>query len=95
MGKLRWYLKQLTPRTYWTNYGRSVDDATLEGHFCIWKMWLGRCYDVIDIPTGPDSTWNAVENVRWSSPPVPKNDSIAKCNSPFWWLGFGRAKGVA
>lgn len=41
-----WYIKQLIPRTHWTIYG------TTDGreHFCIWKQWLGRCYQVIDLP---------------------------------------------
>lgn len=39
-------IKQLVPRTYWTVYGK--DDG--RNHFCIWKMWLGRCYRVIDFP---------------------------------------------
>ena len=40
-----WYLKQLLPLTYWTKY--RTDDG--HQHFCIWKMWLGRCYNITDI----------------------------------------------
>jgi hypothetical protein len=45
MARILWYLKQLTPRTYWTAVGRDGKDI-----FVIWKMWLGRCYDVIEFP---------------------------------------------
>lgn len=60
MARFLWYLKQLTPRTYWSAY-RPVNPDGTEGpeSFCIWKMWLGRCYDVIhfpDMPTLPTAT---------------------------------------
>lgn len=47
MRRLRWAVKQLVPMTYWTTVGRDGHD-----HFVIWKMWLGRCYRVMDVPVG-------------------------------------------
>lgn len=41
MKKLKWYLKQLLPLTYRSNY--SVDGKR---QFAVWNMWLGRCYNV-------------------------------------------------
>jgi hypothetical protein len=38
---VKWYIKQLLPLTYRTKYkkaGRMV--------FCVWNMWLGKCYNV-------------------------------------------------
>lgn len=40
--KLTWYLKQLLPLVYWTTYGGKDDKK----EFCIWKMWLGKCYSI-------------------------------------------------
>lgn len=39
-----WYLKQLFPLTYRTKYNDSGGNA----HFCVWNMWLGKCYNVED-----------------------------------------------
>jgi hypothetical protein len=44
MGKITWYVKQLFPLTYrsrFTENGRS--------HFCVWRMWLGHCFNIDDI----------------------------------------------
>lgn len=41
MKKLTWYLKQLLPLTYW-----SVCGTGNHKEFCIWKMWLGKCYSI-------------------------------------------------
>jgi hypothetical protein len=40
-----WYLKQLLPFTYRTRYR---DEAGAR-HFCVWIMWLGRCFNVDDV----------------------------------------------
>ena len=45
MDRFTWYLKQLVPHTIWTAY---YDESGTQ-HFSIWKMWLGRCYDVLDV----------------------------------------------
>ena len=39
-----WKLKQLLPLTY-----RSIYTEEGRTHFCVWKMWLGRCYAIDDI----------------------------------------------
>lgn len=47
MNKLIWALKQLLPLTYrsfYTEAGRT--------HFCVWRMWLGRCFDIDDVIVG-------------------------------------------
>lgn len=44
MGKLTWYLRQLLPLTYRTTY---THDG--ERHFCVWRMWLGRSFDIDDV----------------------------------------------
>lgn len=41
-------LSQLVPRTHWTTVGRERD-GQMRQVFVIWKMWLGRCYDVIEV----------------------------------------------
>lgn len=77
--RLLWTLKQLTPRTYWTGYGVPLIDAEgrtgepSEEHFVIWKMWLGHCYDVIDITTGQRST---APNARAACYPLPGNRPV-------------------
>lgn len=43
--KAVWYLKQLLPLTYWTKY-RGQEG---EQHFCVWRMWFGRCFNVTDV----------------------------------------------
>ena len=73
--RILWYIKQLVPCTYWTTYGEvqeQVDGKTVRSlgpeHFVIWKMWLGRCYDVIDFSEHGVATMG---NARASSPPLP------------------------
>jgi len=44
MDKLIWYVKQLLPLTYRTQY---VEKS--ETHFCVWRMWFGRCFDIYDV----------------------------------------------
>lgn len=46
MSKLIWRLKQLLPLTYWTTY--QMD--TGQPRFVIWRMWFGRCFNVVDVP---------------------------------------------
>lgn len=46
--RLVWYVKQLVPLTYRTHYG----DQDGVRHFCVWKMWLGRCYAIDDVVIG-------------------------------------------
>lgn len=45
--RLSWYLKQLLPFTYVSEYGvgyTGTDDYHKE--VCVWKMWMGRSYNV-------------------------------------------------
>jgi hypothetical protein len=42
---VKWYLRQLLPLTYRTHYW----DEDEKRHFCVWKMWLGRCYKIDDV----------------------------------------------
>jgi hypothetical protein len=42
--KIIWYLKQLFPFTYRTFY--AADGVT---HYCVWNMWMGRCFHVDDL----------------------------------------------
>jgi len=52
--RVLWYFKQLTPRTYWTAFNDVNPDGSVgRDRFCIWKMWFGRCYDVIHFPESP------------------------------------------
>lgn len=44
MTKLIWAFKQLLPRTYRTRYWKNGQE-----HFCVWRMWLGRCFDIEDV----------------------------------------------
>ena len=37
---------QLVPRTYWSKY--RTDDG--QRWFCVWRMWLGRSYDILHLP---------------------------------------------
>lgn len=39
--RLKWYVKQTLPLSYWTKVER--DDRL---QVVIWRMWLGRCFDV-------------------------------------------------
>lgn len=45
MLKWKWYAKQLLPLTYWTLTGRDGEQNV----FVIWRMWLGRCFDVVEV----------------------------------------------
>ena len=45
--RITWYIKQLFPITYRTRY---LEDG--QRHFCVWKMWFGRCYKVDDVVIG-------------------------------------------
>ena len=45
MSTLLYYLKQLLPLTYRTRYW----DAQHQLHFCVWRQWLGRCFNVDDV----------------------------------------------
>ena len=42
--RLKWYVKQLLPLTYWTKVGRDGKEV-----FVIWRMWFGRCFDVTEV----------------------------------------------
>jgi len=44
MGKLIWTIKQLFPLTYRSRY-----EANGERRFCVWRMWMGRCFDIDDM----------------------------------------------
>lgn len=41
---IKWYLKQLLPLTYRTRF---VQDG--EAHFVVWRMWLGRSFQIDDV----------------------------------------------
>ena len=41
MERVKWYLKQLLPLTYVTKFTEN-DKRRL----CVWRMWLGRCFNV-------------------------------------------------
>jgi hypothetical protein len=40
--------RKLLSKTHWTKCGAMDGSA----EFVIWRMWLGRCYDVTRIPAG-------------------------------------------
>lgn len=42
---MTWYLKQLLPLSYATSYR----DASGRARFVTWRMWFGRCFDVVDV----------------------------------------------
>ena len=44
MNKLIWYLKQLLPLKYQTFYGENG-----QKHFTTWNMFLGRCFNIVDV----------------------------------------------
>lgn len=48
MNQLIWAAKQLLPLTYRTEYG----DEQGKRHYCVWNMWMGRCYNVDDHVVG-------------------------------------------
>lgn len=40
-------IRQLLPLTYRTRYRRVNEDGSIGPEiFCVWRMWLGRCFDV-------------------------------------------------
>ena len=41
MNRLIWMIKQLLPLTYRSKY-KEKDKS----YFTVWKMWLGKCYDI-------------------------------------------------
>lgn len=45
MNKIVWYLKQALPLTYRTRYR----DENGRKHYCVWNMWLGRCFNIDDV----------------------------------------------
>lgn len=45
---MMWYIKQLLPFSYWTRYR----DEQGQVHFGVWRMWLGRCFDITDVVVG-------------------------------------------
>lgn len=46
MSKLIWRVKQLLPLAYWTKYRTESGQP----RFAIWRMWMGRCFNVVDVP---------------------------------------------
>jgi hypothetical protein len=48
---MRRFFTSLIPRTHWTSYGRETAPGSgdFKPHFTVWKMWFGRCYNVIDV----------------------------------------------
>jgi len=42
--RVLWYLKQLLPLTYRTNY--TDEDGSY--HYTVWNMWFGRCFNIDD-----------------------------------------------
>lgn len=47
MQKVIWTLQQLFPLTYRTKYS----DTAGNKYFCVWKMWLGRCFNIDTVQT--------------------------------------------
>ena len=41
MKRILWYLRQLLPLTYVSQF----KDGAGQSQLCVWKMWLGRCYN--------------------------------------------------
>ncbi len=39
-----WYLKQFLPLTYRSRYTENGKQ-----HFCVWRMWAGRCFTIDDV----------------------------------------------
>lgn len=50
--RLWWCLLQLLPLTYRTYYGDEEGCV----HFCVWRMWFGRCFAVDDVVVDPYET---------------------------------------
>ncbi len=44
MEKIKWYIKQLLPLQYISQYSVIHKDATPEKKLSIWRMWFGRCF---------------------------------------------------
>lgn len=47
--RLIWLFRQLLPLTYRSHYLVSMDGGEPVPHFTVWKMWLGRSYDIDDV----------------------------------------------
>lgn len=47
MDKLKWYLRQLIPHICYTTYTKNSIK-----YFCIWKMWMGRSYNITRFKIG-------------------------------------------
>lgn len=45
ISRIVWLLRQALPLTYRTRYR----DPRGRQHFCVWRMWLGRSFDVDDV----------------------------------------------
>jgi hypothetical protein len=41
---MMWYLRQIIPLTYRARYIKKG-----RRHFVVWRMWLGRCFDIDDV----------------------------------------------
>lgn len=46
MQRLIWMIRQLLPLEYRAYY--TLTD-TGERHFCVWRMWMGRCFSIDDV----------------------------------------------
>jgi hypothetical protein len=44
MSRIIWYIKQLFPLWYKTQYAIGA-----EKHFVVWQMWLGKCFNISDV----------------------------------------------
>lgn len=46
--RVKWYIKQLLPLTYVTEYTTAGECDTCEERriVTVWRMWFGRCFDV-------------------------------------------------
>ncbi len=40
-----WYLRQMLPLLYRSRYR----DSDGRRHFCVWRMWFGRCFAIDDL----------------------------------------------
>lgn len=41
-----WYLRQLLPLTYVSEYTVNVQKGKGLRQVCVWKMWFGKCYNI-------------------------------------------------
>jgi len=57
-----WHLRQLLPLVYRTYYGDEEGNV----HFCVWRMWFGRCFAIDDVVVDPYETLEneSVRDVR-------------------------------